>query len=179
MAGKDKLLTNLEGQIAEDRRTVDGEEEEAKRQEEKKRKPEENIAMENSEDINDYQRRICPRTGGSPMIVGNIPLTDTPGDLPNVDMNVDLGPMPASASAGVAPQNDAMSDLTMGSTVALILNIHRQPCQRPPISSIDSNQKNNDGNGEAAGPHVTGATHQETGEIFDKLKPGLNDISVI
>ena len=55
------------------------------------------------------------------MRVGNIPLTDTPDEFLNVDMHVDLGPTPAEASAGTAARNDAMSDLTIKSIVALTL----------------------------------------------------------
>ena len=79
--------------------------------------------MENSDYIdNCYQRSVRPRTGGSPLRVGNILLTDIPKDLPNVDMNVDLGPTPTKASAGPAPHNYTMSDLKMESTVALTLH---------------------------------------------------------
>ena len=53
---KERELTNLEGQIAEDKRKADDEEEEAKQQEEMKRKPKESTArMEHLEDINEYQ----------------------------------------------------------------------------------------------------------------------------
>ena len=87
---------NLEGDIAEDERKAKEEEEKAKQQEETKRKSEEDIERRKNSD--DYQRSVRARIGGSPMRVGNKPVTDVSDDLHILEMHVDLGPMPANAN---------------------------------------------------------------------------------